>query len=151
MKKIFTLLFALGMLAVAQAQYGNRDNRQTDQRNNQQTDPWKNQQNDPKSFDKGYGNGNVFDNNSYGNDGRYDNKNFFFGRDRDMQVARINQEYDFKIQRVMHNFFMGWHEKQRQIYFLLGQRQREISMVYARSYDRRGRFDDHDHHSRNDW
>ena len=31
MKKIFTLLFAVGMFAAAQAQPGNRDNRQNDQ------------------------------------------------------------------------------------------------------------------------
>ncbi len=146
MKKIFTLLFAVGMFAVAQAQYGNRDNRQTDQRNNQQTDQWKNQQNDQKGFDKSYGNSN-----SYGNDGRYDSKSFSSGRDRDMQIARINQEYDFKIQKVMHSFFMGWYEKQRQIRFLQEQRQREISMLYDKKYDRSRRFDDHDSHSRDRW
>ena len=32
MKKIFTLLFAVGMFTLAQAQPGTRDNRQNDQR-----------------------------------------------------------------------------------------------------------------------
>ncbi|MEQ1678920.1 MAG: hypothetical protein ABL876_19650, partial [Chitinophagaceae bacterium] len=38
MKKIFTLVFAVGMFTLAQAQPGTRDNRQTDRRDNQQTD-----------------------------------------------------------------------------------------------------------------
>jgi len=141
MKKIFTLLFAVGMLSVAQAQYGgNRDNRQTDQRNTQQTDQRNYQQGDQRSFDK-----------SYGNDDRYDNKNFSFDRGRDMEIARINQKYDLKIQMVQRSFFMGWFEKKRQIRFLEEQRQREISMIYSRGYDRRGRWDGHDDHSRNGW
>ena len=153
MKKIFTLLFAVGMLAVAQAQYGgNRDSRQTDQRNTQQADQWKNQQNDQRDFDKSYGGKvNVFDNNSYGNDGRYDSKYFSFDKGRNMQIARINQKYDFKIQMVMRNFFMSWFEKKRQVHFLQMQRQMEISMVYKRGYDRRGGWDDHDDHSRDRW
>ena len=139
MKKIFTLLFAVGMISVAQAQYDQRSYPQNDQRNYSQNDQWKNQQNDQRGFDK-----------SYSNDGRFDNKNFSFDKGRDMEIARINQKYDFKIQMVMRNFFMGRYEKKRQIYFLQEQRQREISMVYSRGYDRRGRWDDHDQ-SRNGW
>ncbi len=135
MKKIFTLLFAAGIFTFAQAQSGYRDNRQSDQ----------------KGSNKGYNNGrdNSYNNNSYNNDGRYDNKNFSFDRDKDMQVNRINQEYDRKIEGVEHNFFMGWREKQRQISFLQEQRQREINMLYSRDNDRRDRFDeygDHDNH-----
>ena len=47
MKKIFTLLFAVGMITMVQAQPGTRDNRQSDQRNNQQTDQ--------RDFNDGYG------------------------------------------------------------------------------------------------
>ncbi len=120
MKKIFTLLFVVGMFTMAQAQPGTRYNQQNDQR--------------------GFGNGRdiVVNNPSYDNGGRYNNSSAF-DKERDMQIARINQEFDLKIQKVKRNFFMSWYEKQRQISFLQEQRQREISMVYAKSHDR----DDH--------
>src|SRR5690242_16687891 len=105
MKKIFTLLFAVGMLSVAQAQYGgNRDNRQNDQRNypqnNQQNYPQNNQWNNQQNDQRGFGNG-------YGNDRRFDDKDFSLDRDRKMEIARINQKYDLKIQMVMRNWFMS--------------------------------------------
>jgi hypothetical protein len=133
MKKIFTLLFAVGIFSMAQAQSGNRDNRQFDQRNDQPTDQ--------RDYNSGYGRGKdiVVNDGYYDKGGRYDNNSFSSGRDRDMQIARINREYDFKIQSVRSNFFMGWFQKQKQIRFLQDQRQREISMVYARNNGR----DDH--------
>lgn len=145
MKKIFTLLFAVGMLSVAQAQYDQRSYPQNDQRNYQQNDQWKNQH-DQRDLDRSYGNGTIFN-----NDDRFGNKNFSFDRGRDMEIARINQKYEFKTQMVMRNFFLSWYEKKRQIRFLQDQRQREISMVYDRWNGRRGRFDDHGYRSGNGW
>ena len=132
MKKIFTLLFVVGTFTMAQAQPGSRDTRQADPRYNQPTDQ--------RDVNRGYDNGNgvVVDINAYDRDGRYNN-NSSFNRERDMQIARINQAYDFKVQKVMRNYFMSRFEKQRQLRFLQEQRQREISMVYARFSDRRGR------------
>ena len=141
MKKIFTLLFVVGTFTMAQAQPGSRDSRQADQRYNQPTDQ--------RDVNRDYGNGNgvVVDINAYDRDGRYNNSNSF-DRNMRMEIARINQAYDFKVQKVMRNYFMSRFEKQRQLRFLQEQRQREISMVYARSNDRRGGYNGRD--NRND-
>lgn len=126
MKKIFTLLFAVGMFTLAQAQPGSRDNRQNDQRD----------------YNNGYDKQKdvVVYNNSYDKNSRYDDR-FSIERKRDMEIARINREYDYKVQRIKSNFFMGRFEKDRQIRFLLEQRQREIRMVYIKFPDKH-RYDD---------
>ena len=49
MKKIFTLLLAVGMFAMAQAQPGSSDNRQFDQRNDQRNDQRYDQQYDQRN------------------------------------------------------------------------------------------------------
>lgn len=140
MKKIFTLMFVVGMFTMAQAQPGTRDNRQADQRSNQQ--------NDQRGFDNGYDKGKVIvqDNNSFDKGDRYNDK-FSMERKRDMEIARINQEYDFRIQKVKRSFFMSWFEKQRQIRSLEQQRQREIKMVYAKYSNTRKPYNDRDNHS----
>jgi hypothetical protein len=132
MKKMFTLLFALGSFALVQAQPAYRDNRQTDQR----------------SYNNGYTNGSSnFYNNNYDNDKRrYDNDNFSFDKQR--MIDRINHEYHEKIERVQHNIFLGWREKQRRISMLQEQREQEIRMVYARYHDRDDHFGDKDRRDR---
>jgi hypothetical protein len=150
MKKIFTLLFAVGMLSLAQAQPGTRDNRQpdqrNDQRNDQQYDQRNGQQNDQQfgqnDFDKGYDKGRFIKENDdfFGRDNRF-NDRFSMERKMKMKISMINQEYDYKIQRVRRNFFMTWYEKQRQIRFLENERRWEINMVYAKFNNYR--FDDH--------
>jgi len=65
-----------------------------------------------------------------------------------MQIARINQKYDFKIQRVRNDFFMRRFEKMRTIRSLEERRKQEIRMAYARS-SRWGQYDrgyDSNHH-----
>ena len=129
MKKIFTLLFAVGFLTAIHAQSGSRDNR--DYRDNQQSDQW----------------GNNHDNNVVGNNSkfdshdRYDNNFGFFDGNVKRQIARINQKYDFRIQQVRNNFFMRRYEKMRTIRSLEAKRQREIKMVYAKSGNRKGQYD----------
>ena len=125
MKKIFTLFFALGMIAVAQAQPGNRDNR--DNRDNRQPDT--------KVI--------VVDqrDNNYGHDRdiRYDDR-FSNDRKRDWEIARINRDYDYKIQQVKRSFYLFRGEKQRQINRLEDQRDQEIRAVmykYSNKWDRR--------------
>lgn len=167
MKKIFTLLFAVGIFAMAQAQPGSRENRQNDQRNDQRYDQRNDQQNDQgydqrndqqndqrydqrndqrfdqRDFNKGYDKGRIIveTNDYFERGGRY-NDRFFMERRRDMKIARINQEYDYKIQRVRRDFYMSWFEKQRLMRFLDNQRRWEISMVYERfnDYCSRDRF-----------
>lgn len=122
MKKTFTLLFALGLFALAQAQPGSRDSRQRD--------------------DRRYDNDRtvVITTTPHDNTGRYDNGFVSLTRKRDMEIARINREYDYKISRVSRSFFGSRYEKQRKIRLLENQRQREISRVYAQ-YKRDTRYD----------
>ena len=136
MKKIFTLLFAVGFLTAINAQTGSRDNR--DNRGNQQSGQWGN--NHEKDV--------VGNNIGYDNDNRYDNNFGSYGGNIKMQVAQINRKYDFKIERVRNDFFMRRFEKMRMIRSLEEQRRQEIRMAYARS-SRWGQHDrgyDSNHH-----
>jgi hypothetical protein len=152
MKKFFTLLFAVGMFTMAQAQPGSRDNRQNDQRNDQrndqqndqQYDQRNNRQMDQRDFNDGY------DNNGFDKNGRYFDK-FSMEKRKRMEIARINQEFDYKIQKVKRTFFLSWFEKQRQIRSLEQQRQWEIRKVEIKyTYSRKpdfGRDNRHDNRS----
>ena len=131
MKRIFTLFIALGLLTAVQAQNGRGDNRDGRQRD-QQTE----RQFDQRDFDNGYSN------DQYNKDVRYVKSNPGMERKMAKQVAGINREYDFRIQRVKNNFFLSRWEKQRQVRFLQEQRQREIRMVYARFHKNNNRHDD---------
>jgi len=148
MKKILTLCFALGMFAMVQAQPGNRDNRRNDQRNDQPNDQRdfnndRNNNRDVVIYDDGFDRNRRFDNND-----RFDDR-FSSDRRRDLEIAKINREYDYKIQRVQCSFYMSRWEKQRQIRFLEQQRQQEIRMIYSRYDDHRGRrHDRYDHYER---
>jgi len=121
MKKIFTLLLAVGFLTAINAQSGSRDNRGN--RDNQQSGQWGNNR----------GNDVVGNNKSYDNDDRYDNNFGSYDGNIKMQIAQINRKYDFKIQRVRNDFFMRRVEKMRVIRSLEEQRKQEIRMAYARS------------------
>ena len=141
MKKIFTLLFAVGMVAVAQAQSGNGDNRQDDQRNDQRNDQRYDQRNDQQNDQRDFNDG--FDKTKdqfYDKNVHYDDR-FSMERRMKMEIARIDREYDFKIEKVRCNYFLSWWEKQRQIRYLEQDRQWEIRMVYAK-FNNRGRYDD---------
>lgn len=129
MKKIITLVGAVLLVASSFAQYDSRDKRDRDN-------------------DVAY------------NDGRYDKRNdkrddryHYNYRERDIQIARINQEYDNKIQSVKHRWFMSHSKKQQLIYQLEDRRRYEIRKVYTKFNNRNDRFDDHDrdHGSRRNW
>ena len=120
MKKIFTLLVALGMIALAQAQPGSGKNSR-DQRNHQ------------SSVDKDYHNGND-------NDGRY-NGIMSPTKQRDLAIARINREYDWKIEKVKDQFFKSHSQKKREIRYLNEQRKREIRRTHAEFSKERRRGD----------
>lgn len=124
MKKLFTLLFAVGFLTAINAQSGSRDNRDSrDTRDNQQNGQWGNNN----------GRDVVINNGGYDKDGRFDNDFGFYNGNIKMQIAQINRKYDFKIDRVKDNFFMRRYEKMRMIRSLEEQRHQEIRMAYARS------------------
>ena len=143
MKKIFTLLFAVGFLTAVYAQPGSRDNQQYDQRSTQQNGQWDNQRYDQRNAQQngqsdnysGYGNDRDItrNNDRYDNGDRYNNSNGFYGRGMEMQIARINRKYDFQVQQVRNDFFMRRYEKMRVINSLEVQRHQEIRMLYART------------------
>ena len=61
-----------------------------------------------------------------------------------MQIAQINREFDYKIQRLRNNFYMSRWEKQREFRFLEDQRQREIRRVYVK-FKYKNRYNDRDY------
>jgi len=133
MKKIFTLALAFSVFAIAQAQPGNR---QTDRRNDvpaqeQDRDRWDNDDINKDVARYPGANTNRFDD-------RISNE-----RKRDMQIMRINREFDFKIMQVKKNYYLSRWEKQRQIRFLENKRDQEIRFVYA-SFKKHGRYNDRD-------
>ncbi len=126
MKKIFTLLFTTVLLTTAFAQYNPNDQ-------------WdKNKDRDVARNDDRFKNGG-------GNkDDHLFNDNYFFKkREMNMQIDRINREYDYRIQSVKDNFFMSRNRKMRKIQWLQDQRDEEIRMVYIKFKDRNNRYDDH--------
>ena len=119
MKTIFTLFLAVGLISMAQAQSGAGKNGRYDRRNN------------PSSVEKDYKNGrDVYaDRSFHDNDRRY-NGILSPVRQRDLAIARVNREYDWKIQKVRNNHYKSRSKKRRQIRFLNEQRQREISRIH---------------------
>ena len=133
MKKIFTLLIAVGFITALNAQTGSRDRDSRDQ----QTDQRGNKSNDV-----------VVNDGRYDNDDRYSNSAGSYNGNIRMQIAQVNRKYDFKIQKVKNDYFMRRNEKMRVIRSLEAQRQQEIRMLYARN-NRKGQRDrgyDSNHH-----
>lgn len=112
MKKIFTLLFAAGMIGSAQAQSGAWDNRTGRHISGRQSEL--SISNNP--FDKNY---------------RYDTR-LSIAKNRTLHLAQINREFDFNVQKVRQNRFMNQAQKQRLIRSLDEKRREEIQMVNAR-------------------
>jgi hypothetical protein len=126
MKKIFTLLVAVGFITAINAQTGSRtrDNRDT---RDQQTDQ------------RGNNRDVVVNDGRYDNDDRYNNAGSYNGNIK-MQIAQVNRKYDFKIQKVKNDYFMRRNEKMRVIRSLEAQRQQEVRMLYARN-NKKGQHD----------
>lgn len=133
-----------------------------------------NHQRDNNNEDDNYGNGNQQRDNNYGNNphdagnnnnhywhnGDRNRKDYNFAeREKDIQIAQINREYNNRIQSVRNKFFMGRYQKERIINSLQFQRQEEIRSVMINfnrrdnGYGRRNnRYHDHDHeHDNNNW
>ncbi len=130
MKTIFTLLFATGLLTVAQAQ----DRRGADRHRGVQV---------TIQTDARIGNS-WYTDDFYRHDVRYIKSNPAMERKMARRINAINREYDAKIRRVQNNFFMSRFEKQRKIRQLEQERQFEIRMLYAKfrqdRYGRNGRW-----------
>lgn len=135
MKKIFTLVFALGLFTLAQAQPGNRDDRQRDRRDFDDKDKVTVIVNDNAPFTRDF--------NTYERGLRFDDR-ISPERNIAFQIARINREFEYRIENVRRNFFLSRFEKQRKIWYLEDQRQWEIKMVYRAFKNGRGRYNDRD-------
>lgn len=125
MKKMFTLAFTAILLSGSVfAQYGSRDyDKDRDNDNNR--------------------NGGWHDNKDGKNDKYGKGAYYFTARERDMEIAGINREYDRRIQAVKNRFFMNRRQKEYQIYTLDDQRRMEIKQVWAKFNDRRNKFGDY--------
>lgn len=117
MKKIFTLLFAVGILGsvVAQSNHSSqRDNGDRDNRNS------------------GY---NKDDQHGYSGRDNERHEDFAIGL-RDEQIKKINCDYDARINAIKYRRGGWFFEKGRMIRRLENERQEEIRMVYARFSER---------------
>jgi hypothetical protein len=117
MKKIFTLLFAVGILGSVVAQSNHSPRGDYGGQNNQSSGYQKDDQH-------GY---------TERNNNRHDDFSF---RMRDEQIARINNDYDARINAIKYRRGGWFFEKNRMIRKLENERQQEIRMVIARFSER---------------
>jgi hypothetical protein len=137
MKKILTLLFAVGAIAVAQAQtsrypddrYG-RDVILGDQSGRTDRD------------DRDYRNNRTYENNS-----RYSYS--FSAKERDKQIDRINRDYEKRIRQVERDRYLRSYEKSTQVRRLEEQRRQEISQVWDRFRSNNNRHSDNRYQANN--
>ncbi|MCW3074296.1 MAG: hypothetical protein JWP69_1365 [Flaviaesturariibacter sp.] len=134
MKKLFTVLLAMGLVSVSFAQ--SRDSRYPQ---------------DSKSVILGRsGNGSYDkDDRRYDND-RYDrdDRSRTAGAEKNAQLYRINREFDARINAVRNNRRLRSSEKSRQVRSLEAQRREEISRTNAR-FDQWRNGNSNDRYSRN--
>jgi hypothetical protein len=116
MKKVFTLLFALGALTSVFAQSSRQQSRE---------------------IILGQGNGQGNGRPVYGNNRGYDN--YPNSRNREYQVREINHRYDNMIESVKWDRYLRNREKKQQIRILEARRREELRQVNDRysSYGRR--------------
>ena len=128
MKKIFTLLVAVGFITAINAQTGSRD------RDNRNT---RDQQADQRVINN---KDVVITDGRYDNNDRFDNNFGSYNGNIKMQIAQVNRKYDLKIQKVKNDYFMRRFEKMRVIRSLEAQRQQEIRTLYSRN-NKKGQHD----------
>lgn len=116
MKKLFTLLIALGLFTVADAQRNNRANRAR-----------------------------VGVSVSIGGNNGFQQNRFAADRMLREQIFRINQKYDHKIRHVQYDRHMRRYEKMRKIRKLEQKRQREINRAYANARYNNNRYGNRQH------
>jgi hypothetical protein len=116
MKKIFTLVIALGSMTAVFAQHG-YDHR-----------------NESRDVILGQPGRGVYTNNGGYNNGYYGS--------REQQIQRINQEYNWKIESVRDDRYLRRAEKKRQIRFLENEKDARIREVVVRYNNRDNRVYD---------
>ena len=129
MKKIFTLLLAVGSISIASAQgFGQKDKSFKD---------GKYESKDNHGGDFGKGKSNDF--NDYS----------FSLKEKERQIEKINQEFDLKILMVKRSRHLRAKEKSRQIRMLESERYDQIKDVQIRFEKNKGRDYDRGHEKNN--
>ncbi|HEV7330304.1 MAG TPA: hypothetical protein VGN63_04630 [Flavisolibacter sp.] len=135
MKRILTLLIALGAITVAQAQSSRS---------------YPNDRNTNRDVILGDRNDRSDRNDRY--DGRYENNTrysySFSARERDKQIDRINRDFDKQIRQVERDRRMRSSEKTYQVRRLETQRREEIREVWDRFQSRNNAHSDNRHNNR---
>ena len=130
MKRILTLSIALIAVTGAFAQKSNS---------------YPNRGNDRDVILGGDNNRSVYNNGS----SRYNNGYTFSARERDVEIQRINREFDYKIRDVEQARRMRSSEKNYQIRLLEQQRRQQVKAVKDRFQDSRNQYNNSSY-SRND-
>ena len=129
MKKIFILLFSIGLLNSAFAQRNDNKDWRYETRDN--------------NYDRSRDNGN--------NNGRYSNSAFSL-KEKNQQIAQIVREYNDRIKDVKRDRRFSRSEKNRQIDFLERQRDYKINQVNSYYAQRsNGRYDDRTARNNRNW
>ncbi len=158
MKKIFTLLFTIGLFSMAQAQSVKKDKRDKDDRRYEQRDRDDNDDDDDdddryKNKDKKKNkakhkhkkdNENRYEENNGRRNGNH-NGNNRFGDERQMrlEIEEVNRKYDYQVQQVRNDRYLGSAEKEKQIRRLENKRTQEINRI-QKEYKSKQRFEDRD-------
>ncbi len=133
MKKILTLLFTAGLFTASYAQ-GNRGPNRDYGRN----DPYATTSNG--HYDNG-------DHDRHDHD-FYDHRNHSYENQRQMQMERINREFNYKVMSIQRNWYMSHRQKRLAIRDAKNERNYEIQMLNRRFYGYAnngfGRHDDDD-------
>jgi hypothetical protein len=126
MKKILTLLIAVGAVASVQAQTSKEEARRVI-----------------------LGDGNYGGGKNYPSDGRDvilggggDNRNSYPSGNGQYQIDQVNREYDAKIQSIRNNPYLSYEEKERSIRQLERDRQRRIQQINSANNNGGYRNDD---------
>lgn len=123
MKKMMIILLAATFAVSATAQ----EERRPDWENNHE------EERTEYNGQSGSRNNGPYDNrydNRHGN--RNDNRYEFSRRELEIQISRINRDYDYKIRRIENDFFMSRYRKERIIRDLEQQRRFEIRKLQVR-------------------
>ena len=136
MKTIFTLLFVVGAVASSFAQNQRDWNDHAGQNNpNVRTDP-------TGVYDRNNDRYNNPNQATWNNQNGHYNNNANYGyAQRDMQIANINRNIDFRIQQVMNDPYMNRRQKRREIESLQAQKAQQIQACnsqYNNGYNRNG-------------
>lgn len=130
MKTIFTLLLTMAMSGATFAQYGHQGQR--------------NRGNDDDVYTSRDYRGNDRQGFRYG-------AYVFTPGERNMQINQINREYEYRIQSVINNPFMGRFRKSRLVNNLEAQRNDEIARVIGKFRSPKNKFGDFGKRDRKQW